>query len=68
MTNNTLEMIPEMLPIKVISERTGLSYCYIRNLCLKGEIVHIRAGNKYLVNWNRFLDYLNTNGREVCND
>lgn len=34
--SNTLQ-IPEMLPIKEVSERTGLSYNYLRCLCLRGE-------------------------------
>lgn len=50
---------PEMLPIKEVSSRTGLSYYHIRQLCLTEKIVHIRAGNKFLVNYDRFMDYLN---------
>lgn len=51
--------IPEMLPLKDVSERTGLSYDCLRNMCLKGQVVYIRAGNKYLINWERFVDFLN---------
>ena len=65
MTNNTTLAIPEMLPIKTVSERTGLSYSFLRGLCLRGEIVHVRAGTKYLINMSRFIDYLNTHGKEV---
>lgn len=52
--------IPEMLTISELSQRTGLSYSFIRKLCLQKKIVHIKAGNKYLINLNRFLDFLDT--------
>ena len=55
--------IPEMLTIAQTAERSGLSYDSIRKKCLTREIVCIRNGRKYLVNWGRFLDYLN--GSEV---
>ena len=54
---------PTMLPILEVSARTGLSYDFIRKLCLNGKIAHVRAGKKYLVNYDRFVDYLNTEGR-----
>lgn len=53
--------VPTMLPIKVVAERTGLSYECLRQLCINGEIVHIRTGAKYLINWERLIDYLNKN-------
>ena len=56
---------PEMLQIKQVASRTGLSYYYIRQLCLNEEIVFIRAGNKYLVNYDRFIDYLNGNDNKL---
>lgn len=52
--------IPEMLTISELSKRTGLSYNFIRKLCVQNKIVHIRSGNKYLINLNRFLEFLNT--------
>lgn len=53
--------VPTMLPLKEVSARTGLRYEFLRQLCLKGEIVHIRAGVKFLINWERFVEYLNGN-------
>lgn len=53
------EMIPEMLTIKQTAERSGLSYDSIRKRCLNNEIVYIRNGKKFLINWNKFLEYLN---------
>lgn len=52
--------IPEMVTISELSERTGLPYSFIRKLCIQNKIVHIRSGNKYLINFNRFLEFLNT--------
>lgn len=57
--NHTDNRVPLMLPIKEVASRTGLSYFFIRQLCLKGEIVHVRAGTKYLINFPKFIDYLN---------
>ena len=60
-------IVPEMLPLQTVSDRTGISYGAIRNLCLERRIVHIRIGRKYLVNYEKFLEYLNT-GEEVKGD
>lgn len=51
--------IPQMLPIREVASMTGLSYCFIRTLCLEGKIVFVRAGSKYLVNMDKFVDFLN---------
>ena len=53
------ETIPEMIGLRELERRSGYSYGFLRRLCLSGKIVHIRAGNKYLVNWQKFIDYLN---------
>ncbi|MEY8318796.1 helix-turn-helix domain-containing protein [Oscillospiraceae bacterium 50-58] len=51
--------LPRMKTIKEMMALTGLSYTMLRNLCLENKIVHIRAGKKYLINYDRFADYLN---------
>lgn len=66
MSDNT-RLSPEMLTLNETSSRSGLPYGYIRKLCIQGKIVHIRTGVKYLVNWNKFVDYLNTEGR-TCDE
>ena len=48
-----------MLPIRECSKRTGLSYDYLRRACLRNEIIHIRCGSKFLVNYDRLVDWLN---------
>ena len=54
-----LQKLPVMKSIKEMVALTGLSYMHLRNLCLENKIVHIRAGKKYLINYDRFCDYLN---------
>lgn len=51
--------LPRMKTIKEMAGLTGLSYTMLRNLCLENKIVHVRAGKKYLINYDRFVDYLN---------
>ena len=54
-------MIPEMLPIAEIHRRHPyLSYDFLRKCCLAGKIVHVRAGSKYLINYGRLVEWLNT--------
>ena len=54
-----MESVPRMMTIKEVSAQTGISYDFIRKLCLQGRIVHIKAGAKYLVNFDKFVNYLN---------
>lgn len=56
--------IPIMIPIKPLAEKAGVSYDFIRKLCLAGKIVFIRAGTKYLINEEKFYEYLNTGDAE----
>ena len=59
--HTTGEKIPEMVTIKEVSRRTGLSYDYLRKQCLQGNLTHIRVGNgKYLINFDLLVDQLNT--------
>lgn len=57
-----IDDVPVMLPIKEVSARTGISYESIRYLCLTNQITFIRvgrSGGKYLINYERFLEFLN---------
>ena len=51
--------IPTMVTLSEASKQTSLSYDYLRKLCLAGQITHIRAGKKYLINLEKLVDYLN---------
>lgn len=54
-----LQKLPVMKTIKEMVALTGLSYMHLRSLCMENKIIHIRAGKKYLINYDRFCDYLN---------
>lgn len=60
------EMVPEMLTIKECADRSGLSYDSIRKMVLSDKIVYIKVGRKTLINWSKFLEYLNKGG--IVND
>ena len=50
--------IPTMLTINQTAERVGLAKHFIRQLCLQNKICHVKAGTRYLINLERFVDYL----------
>ena len=52
--------LPTMKSIKEMVELTGLPYSFLRNLCVQNRIVHIKTGKKYLINYERFIDFLNS--------
>ena len=51
--------VPTMWGLKEAASRTGLSYDYVRKLCIQGRIPYIKAGSKYLVNGDRLMEYMN---------
>lgn len=51
--------IPTMVTIKAAAGQTGLSYEFIRKLCLQNKIVFVRAGTKYLINMEKLVEFLN---------
>ena len=58
-TENT-NTLPRMRTIQQIADETGFSYRYISGLCKTNKIVHIRVGVKYFINFDKFIEYLNT--------
>ncbi|MDE5936420.1 MAG: helix-turn-helix domain-containing protein [Ruminococcus sp.] len=60
MNNITINRnIPRMETINKAAEITGLSKHFIRQKAVNGEIVCIRAGNKYLINIDKLIEYFN---------
>lgn len=49
---------PTMFTLNQAAEATGLSYDFLRKLCLQRKIVFVRAGTKYLINMERLREYL----------
>ena len=62
----TVDLIPEMITLKEAAARTGLSYHFLRTACLRGSIVHIRCGSKFLINFGRLVEFLNTSHGGDC--
>ncbi|MDO4809936.1 MAG: helix-turn-helix domain-containing protein [Eubacteriales bacterium] len=48
-----------MLTIAETSKQTGIKAHSIRRLCLEGRIKFVKIGTKYLINFDRFIDFLN---------
>lgn len=38
----------------------GISARFIKELCVRGDIVAFRVGSKILVNWDSLMEYLST--------
>ncbi len=51
--------IPRMLTIRETAELFGLPVHFVRDKVNSGEVVAVKAGRKFLVNVDRFADYLN---------
>ncbi len=59
-----MEQIVQMVTLKEASSRTGISYDRLRKMCINNQIVHIKAGSKFLLNWEKLVDYLNNGEQE----
>jgi len=51
--------IPTMLKVHEAAAKFNLSEYYCRQLVLQRKIVFVRAGNRYLINENSLVSYLN---------
>lgn len=54
-----LKAMPVMKSLNEAEKLSGMPYTTLRKLCMAGKIVHIRLGSKYMINWNKFVEYLN---------
>lgn len=52
--------IPRMVPIQTLSDEIGISYKTIWQWCKQNKIVYVKSGAKYLVNVDKFVEFLNT--------
>ena len=48
-----------------IQIRRSFSYKALWQMCKQNKIVHIKSGNKFLVNVDKFIEFLNTGETEV---
>ena len=58
--------IPTMKTIKEVMQETGLSYRHIVHLCHDDKIIYIKAGKKFLINYEKFIDYLNMGDKNMA--
>ena len=54
--------MPKMITLKQAATETGMSYNWLRQMCLQGNLVHVRSGTKFLLNAEKLTEYLNTSG------
>lgn len=52
--------VPTMVTINELSEKTGVSTFAIRKMVKNNKIVYVTIGKKVLINYEKFLQYLNT--------
>lgn len=57
--NETALKIPRMESIKKTAEIFGLPVHFVRSKVASGEVVAVRAGRRFLVNVDKFIEYLN---------
>ena len=51
--------LPVMVPAKQAAASSGISYHRILEWCSSGAIVSVKVGSHYLVNMDRFREFLN---------
>lgn len=57
--------IPKMKTIEETAAMFGVSSYFVRKLVRSGRVVAVKTGRKYLVNIDRFADYLNSHTLEA---
>ena len=57
-------LMPTMLTIKETAQKSGVAEHYLRQLVAARKIVFVRAGKKYLINFEKFIDFLNHGEQE----
>lgn len=62
---NNLLKAPTMKTVKEIMDETGFSYRHLVRLCHEDKIVYIKAGKKFLINYEKFIEYLNTGDKNA---
>lgn len=55
-----VQHIPFMLGLRDAAKQTGLSYYYLRHLCLDNKVAHIRAGRNFKINMDALIAMIST--------
>lgn len=61
----SIESLPDVLSPRDISSALGVGYAKALHLIKHGNIIHIRAGNHYLVSKVRFLEWLHADKTRI---
>lgn len=56
---NEQKKAPTMKGIAQTAQDAGVAVYFVRQLVKQNKISFVMAGKKTLINWDRFLDYLN---------
>lgn len=62
--NTKTTNIPHMLLPRQIAEQTGISIYRVRRWIAENKICFVRCGRKVLINYDKFIDFLNTGEAE----
>jgi len=57
---NTSNRVPQMTTINETAKLANVSVHFVRQLAIQNRVVHVKTGRKYLINFDRFIDYLNS--------
>ncbi len=52
--------LPTMVTVTELVETTGISEYTIRGLIRDKKIIYIKSGHRFLINLEKFVEYLNT--------
>ena len=52
--------VPRMTTIDETARMANVPKHFVRQLVIQNRVVHVKAGRKYLINFDRFIDYLNS--------
>lgn len=57
--------VPTMVTIQEASDLTHINYHALWKMCKTNKIVHIKCGNRYLINMEKLVEFLNQGIQEV---
>lgn len=57
--NNDFQPLPRMRTIRQAAEEAGIAEYFLRQLVKQNKVRYVRAGKKFLVNFDSLIQYLN---------
>jgi excisionase family DNA binding protein len=65
MVRTSLDALPDVLSPREVASALGVGYAKALHLVKYGKIIHIRAGNHYLITKQKFLEWLHADKTKV---